>query len=79
MLRSHLHYLPGCLYGGARGFRFTQNVSKRFFYIAVLPCPDHFRAEFGMLVIAGGDHHAIDSRVFEHLLGVLVNLGFGAK
>ena len=75
MLRAHLYYLAGLLYGITRLDGFREHVGKGFLNVAVLACPHHFQTQLGMLKIAGGNHHPVNILARQHVFRIFVGLG----
>jgi hypothetical protein len=73
-LRSHLHDLLAGQNRATGQLRVVQRVRHRLLAVAVLPRSYHLREDSRVLVIARSDHDRVESRVGQHLLGVLKRL-----
>src|SRR5260370_509611 len=74
VLRSHLHNLFGSLDDITRLNGFREHVGKGLFDVTVLARFHYFRTKFGVLEVAGRNHHAVDIFEGEHLFGILEGL-----
>src|SRR5437773_4944325 len=74
-LRSHLHHLLARQDRGAGQLGVFQGIRQWLLAIAVLAGSYYLRQDSRVLVIAGPDHHRVQIRIGQHLLGVLKGLG----
>ena len=74
-LRSHLRHLLARQDGIAGQLGIFQGIRHWLFAIAVLAGSYYLRQDFRVLVIAGPDHHRVQFRIGQHLLGILKGLG----
>ncbi len=74
-LRPQLHHPIALQRGIPRQLGVFERIGHGLFAVAILAGAHHFSQKPGMLMVAGSDHHRVQLRVGQQLLGVLKGFG----